>query len=175
MKGVFLGACLQRHEKYDIDYNDIDTNTGCNLICDMLDIDLSKYDFVLASPPCNYYSRANYRRNVSFYALSTKNLLPTVIEKCSLSGKPFLIENVRNNVLFQQCGIFDLCNKYKLFVYYVGRHTYFTNIMINLQCYQTIDYVVKKQYYSNNLGNYRQGGDNVKKVFEIFLEKIVDK
>ena len=27
MKGIFLGACLERHEMYDMDYNDIDPKT----------------------------------------------------------------------------------------------------------------------------------------------------
>lgn len=172
MKGVFLGACLQRHYNYDIDYNDIDSSTGCNLICDMLQVDLSSYDYLLASPPCNYYSRANYRRNVSPYALSTKHLLPGILEKFALTGKPFLVENVRNTVIFNQEHIFDICSKYNIFVYFVGRHTYFTNIFVNLNCSQTVDYVANKQYYSSSLNNYRQGGKNVHKVFEIFLNYI---
>ena len=172
MKGIYLAACLARHPNYNIDYNDIDDKFGCNIICDMMDVDLTKYDYIIASPPCNYYSRANYRRDISEYALSTKHLLPQILEKCGKLNKPFLIENVRNKVVMKQKGIFDICNKYNIFVYFVGRHTYFTNQFINLTCKQKIDHVAKQIYYSKNLNKYRQGGENVHNVIEIWLEYI---
>ena len=40
MKGIYLAACLARHPKYDLDYNDIDDKFGCNIICDMMQVDL---------------------------------------------------------------------------------------------------------------------------------------
>lgn len=172
MKGIYLAACLARHSNYDMDYNDIDDKFGCNIICDMMDVDLTKYDYIIASPPCNYYSRANYRRDISEYALSTKHLLPLILEKCGKLNKPFLIENVRNTVVMKKEGIFDICNKYNIFVYFIGRHTYFTNQFVNLACRQKIDYVDKQRYYSTNFDNYRQGGENVHNVIEIWLEYI---
>ncbi|NLN50339.1 MAG: hypothetical protein GX149_01775, partial [Acholeplasmataceae bacterium] len=48
---------------------------------DMLDIDLNGYDLIIATPPCNYYSRANYRRKTSKYSNDTKHLLPEIISK----------------------------------------------------------------------------------------------
>lgn len=111
MKGVYLGACRAYHPNYDLDYNDIVPCYHNNIICDMLAVDLDNYDFIIATPPCNYYSRANWRRNTSEYSLKTKHLLPDIIEKCSISGKPFIIENVRNYNLFRKEGIIDLCEK----------------------------------------------------------------
>ena len=175
MKGIYLAACLARHPKYDLDYNDIDDKFGCNIICDMMQVDLSKYDYIIASPPCNYYSRANYRRDTSDYALSTRHLLPSILEKLGKQNKPFLVENVKNKKLMAKCGIFKICDKYNIFVYFVGRHTYFTNQFVNLSCKQKIDYVAKGSYYSTNPNNYRQGGENVHNVIEIWLEYIHQK
>ena len=172
MKGIFLGACLERHEMYDMDYNDIDPKTNCNIICDMLTVNLDNYDFLIASPPCNYYSRANYRRDTSKYALETKHLLPDILEKFAKTNKPFLVENVRNNVQFKKAGIFDICKKYNITVQYVGRHTYFTNFNVDLQCTQKKECVQKHSHYSLSKNNYRQGGENVYIVIEKWLSKL---
>ena len=177
LKGVYLGSCRAYHPNYDLDYNDIVPETcHINLLCDMLSVDLNQYDYIIASPPCNYYSRANYRRNVSDYSLNTKHLLPDILIKCAESNKPFIVENVRNAKLFKAEGIDSICSKYGILKYYVGRHTYFTNLFINLSCSQEIDF--HNRIYAKNHGlkcerqSYRQGGDNVYKVIEIFLEYV---
>lgn len=48
---------------YDVTYNDFYIQR--DLVCDMMEVDLSSFDILLASPPCNYWSRANYRRDIS--------------------------------------------------------------------------------------------------------------
>lgn len=177
MKGVYLGACRAYHPNYDLDYNDIVGGYHINIICDMMQVDLFKYDYILASPPCNYYSRANYRRDTSDYSLSTRHLLPCILEKCALSGKPFIVENVRSPKLFNKMGVDMICTKYGIIRYIIGRHTYFTNVFCNLTCKQQLDFhsknVASLLGYSERQ-SYRQGGDNVHNVFEIWLETVVN-
>lgn len=175
MKGIYLGACRAYHPNYNLDYNDIVPGYHNNIICDMLDVDLSKYDYVIAIPPCNYYSICNYRRDVSDYALKTKHLLPGCIIKLSESGLPFLIENVRNYPLFVKCGIIDLIKKYGLFCYEYGRHFYITNCMLNFNNIpQRFDFKNGgfRINYHDEFSKYNQGGYNVHVIVEYFLEMI---
>lgn len=176
LKGIYLAACKARHKNYDLDYNDIDNKYNCNIIGDMLSVDLTKYDYIIATPPCNYYSRANYRRDKSEYSLSTMHLLPTILEKLSQLNKPFIVENVRNSILFEKQGIYDIARKYNLHVQIVGRHTYFTNTFINLECEQQLDFHNKNTRKKLGLkfmeDSYRQGGINVYNVIEIWLNYI---
>lgn len=181
MKGVYLAACKARHSNYDIVYNDVDKKYNCDLTCDMLDVNLNDYDFIIASPPCNYYSRANYRRNSSLYSLNTKHLLPDIIYKLvnNCMNKYWIVENVRNPSLMKD--IFDFCNRSGVFIYEHGRHTYFTNIMINISGIpQSVDF--HSPSYARihccstepckTRNGYRQGGDNVYNVIEWWLEYI---
>ena len=59
MKGIYLFACRARHENYDLDYNDIDGKFGCNITGDAMKVNLKSYDFIIASPPCNWWSKAS--------------------------------------------------------------------------------------------------------------------
>ena len=52
----------------------------------------------------------------------------------------------------------------------VGRHTYFTNIDIDLSCTQQQDFVYGGKRV--NTDGYNQGGKNVYNVIEIFLREI---
>ena len=167
-KGLYLAARNDRHFDFDIIYNDIDPKYKCDITCDMLNVDLKDFDYLIATPPCNYYSRMNYRRDESKYALNTKHLLPCTLKKFALSGKPFLIENVRNDNIFKQEGIYDICNRYNINIYFLGRHTYFTNIFINLYCKQEYD------FYNHGIRRHPniQGGNNVHNVIEIWLKYI---
>ena len=108
---------------FTVIYNDYLVPSDLN--CDMLEVDLAPFDILIASPPCNYYSRANYRRDTSSYALSTKHLLPCILEKFIQADKPFIIENVLNKRL-----MFDMINNLPFGVFYceIGRHCFFTNI-----------------------------------------------
>lgn len=92
--------------------------------CDCLDVDLTPFDILIATPPCNYWSKANYRRNRSAVALATKHLLPTLLQKFEATGKPFIIENVDNINLMER--------EFQATKHYWFRHchhVYFTNRM----------------------------------------------
>lgn len=177
MKGIYLGACRAYHPNYDLDYNDIVAGYHINVICDMLQVDLSKYDYIIATPPCNYYSRCNYRRDTSSYALATRHLLPDILVKAALSKKLFIVENVRNKNLFSSCGIYKICDKYGIFSYEYGRHTYFTNVMINfIGIKQRQDFLCGgiRINYGDKLSSYNQGGFNVHNVIEYWLSVVND-
>ena len=117
MQGIYLAACKARHPNYNIIYQDIDKKYNCDLSGDMLEIDLTPYDYIIATPPCNYWSKANPYYKTSEYALKTKDLLPAIIEKLALLNKPFIIENVKNFKRMSENGIFNLCNKYGIYIY----------------------------------------------------------
>ena len=76
MKGIYLCAKNHRISGVNLDYNDIEPFPGITHCCSCEEIDLTKYDYIIATPPCNYYSRANYRRETSKIAQETKHLLP---------------------------------------------------------------------------------------------------
>ena len=124
MKGIYLFACKARHENYNLDYNDIDKKYDCNIIGDAMGVDLNPYDYIIASPPCNYWSKANPYYKTSEYSLNTKHLLPDIIEKLGKQEKPFIVENVKNVKRMKENGIFNLINKYSLYYCFVGRHIY---------------------------------------------------
>lgn len=172
MKGIYLAAYKANHPNYNIVYQDI--NDKRDIGGDMMEIDLEDYDFIIATPPCNYWSRANYRRDRSPYALQTKHLLPEIIHKLCSQNKPFIVENVKNKKRFGEIGLFDVpCH-----VYFVGRHTYWTNIEMKVDDIiqkPIIDYKNGKKRFmsSQNLGrDERQGTSEVCQVVERFLETI---
>lgn len=164
MKGIYICARKHRLFGYDIDYNDIEAFDGINLCMDAYNIDdkmLEKYDFIIATPPCNYYSRANYRREISTVAQITKNLLPHCIGLCLRSGKPFIIENVCNDTLLPKadCFMFDF-----------GQHTFYTNVFMP-QFDKRLAVRQNKQHISRNK---RDGNANVDLVIRTFLEVIYE-
>lgn len=165
MKGIYLAAYEANHPDYDLDYQDI--NGKRDIAGDMMDVDLQKYDFVIATPPCNYWSVCNYRRDSSKYALLTRHLLPDIISKLCSIGKPFLVENVRNSTLFKKYNLYD----FPCFIYFIGRHTYWTNVLLSTDILQRQDFksggrVIK---YSDMVNCHHQGGFNVHNVVEHFL------
>lgn len=163
MKGIYLATYKAYHPNYTMDYNDIEkTSYHVNIIGDMLSIDLVNYDYIIATPPCNYWRRANYRREISEYSQLTKHLLPNIIDKCIESGKPFIIENVKNEKMFIRHGLY---NK-QCYIYKIGRHTYWTNILMNDKINQQDDDIQSLS------GSNRQGGKNVHEVIEYWLESI---
>lgn len=172
MKGIYLASFRALHEDHDIVYQDI--NGERDIAGDMMDVDLSPYDYIIATPPCNWWSRANYRRNQSEYALKTKHLLIDIIDKLVHQDKPFIIENVRNDKKFTEYGLFN----YFVYVYKVGRHTYWSNIAMDLshihQQAKTEIVDGKKRYRSSqNLSqSKRQGGEEVHEVVEYFINFI---
>lgn len=126
----------------------------------MLKVDLNEYDLLVASPPCNYWSRANYRRETSVYAQETKHLLPEIINKLSKLGKPFIVENVINKVLMR-----EIIDNFDFKYFEHGRHSYFTNSDFNykdvVQIPEDVQYTSPKK---------RQGGHNVNAVFQAFID-----
>lgn len=172
MKGIYLGAFKALHLAYDLVYQDI--NGERDLGGDMMDIDLSNYDFIVATPPCNFWSRANYRRYSSEYSLRTRHLLPGILHKLILLNKPFIVENVRNKKMFSEYGLFDL----PCYVYFVGRHTYWSNIKLDFSGINQVpltDYKDGKKRYlsSQNLPRHlRQGGNEVHECIDVFLSKV---
>lgn len=165
MKGIYLGAFKANHPNYKIVYQDI--NGKRDLPGDMKFVDLQCYDFVICTPPCNYYSRANWRRESSEYALKTRHLLPYMLIKLIWHNnyKPFIVENVLNDSMFEKLGYF----KFPCFIYKIGGHTYWTNVLLPVSCIDQIKQ--NKQYISRSA---RQGGVNVHNVIEMFLSIIHD-
>lgn len=167
MRGIYLCCGRARHFNYDIVYQDIDHRFG-NLVCDALEVDLSPFDFIIATPPCNWWSRANPYYKRSQYALSTKHLLPDLLTKLAHTKKPFILENVINKKRMTSEGVFDLSDYLGLYYQFVGRHTYWTNIPIDLTCPQHKDF----RYGGRRINSdgHNQGGSNVHVVVEKWLE-----
>lgn len=170
MKKVIYLASGRAKLKYpNVIYNDYKEKR--DLVCDMMQVNLEDYDILIATPPCNYYSRANYMRETSIYAQETKHLLPSIIDKFIRTGKPFIVENVRNEPLFNKLGLY---NK-NCFIYKHGRHTYWTNIMFNPSGIpQEFDFKSIPGYGCIRLKSYVQGGKNVNDVLDYFLEVLLD-
>ena len=166
MKGIYLCCGRARHFSHDIVYQDVDPRYG-DLVCDVLDVDLSIYDFFIATPPCNWWSRANPYYKTSTYSLLTKHLLPDVISKLASFGKPFIVENVINKKRMTAEGIFKLSDSLGLYHQFVGRHTYWTNALINLDCLQHQDFRYGGRRI--NKDGHNQGGSNVHAVIEKWL------
>ena len=144
-----------------------------------MDIDLTPYDFIIATPPCNYWSIARGNR-CSQYSLDTKHLLPDIITKLSKTGKPYIVENVINKKRFKENSIYDIAERANCFIYYIGRHTYFTNIelsndevkTLNEQNRQDFKYHGQVIKYDDMENKKHQGGYNVHLVIDYFLNKV---
>lgn len=171
MSKILYGCCYKADLEIEgITYIDIIPNLkkshGCDYLCkDIRQVDFNEFDIILCSPPCNYYSRGNYRRDSSAYSLSTRDLLPLCINRAYKTNKPFIIENVRNMNMFKKL---DIPNN--IFIYEFGRHTYFSNVMFSLenlpQINDNINYIASTK---------RQGGFNVNVVFKRFLSVCLNK
>lgn len=180
MRAIYLGAYEALHPNFDVIYQDI--NDKRDLGGDMLDIDLTLYDFIIATPPCNFWSIARGNR-CSQYSLDTKHLLPDIIKKCFDSGKPYVVENVINKKRFAENGIYDLVEEVGCYVYYIGRHTYFTNIKLDEnelkelenQNRQDFRYGGKVIMYEDMQNKKHQGGYNVHIVIDYLLKKLAYK
>ena len=129
MQLIFYG-CARKHRLSGsiaqvIITNNIEPKFLCNITFDiriLIKSDyLSQFDAFIFTPPCNYYSHANWRRDISSIALETKDILPLCLEFAINSGKPFIVENVLNKTFFK-----DL---YPQFQFCCGGHTYWSNIL----------------------------------------------
>lgn len=160
MKGIYLFSCIAIHKNFDLVYQDINGNRDIG--GNAFDIDLSQYDYIIATPPCNYYSKINNKRDESEYALKTKDYLPMIIAKLLEFNKPFIVENVINESLIPHQYDYDC------YVYKVGGHSYWTNI--RLDHIYDLPYVKQNKTKDNTL--FRQGGYNVHLAVEYFLRVI---
>ena len=169
-KIIYLAAHEANHPNYEITYQDI--NGKRDIDGDMMDVDLTPYDIIIATPPCNYWSIANYRRETSEYSQKTKHLLPKILEKLAFQDKPFIIENVRNYKLFQKNGLFD----YPVYIYEYGRHTIWTNVPFIIKPTKDDSFNYKKDSKGNwNVfasKNARQGGKQVHSIINYWLEVV---
>lgn len=167
MPGIYLCSRKDRYDNFDIVYNDIDARylndltSSKRIVADCNFINYLDYDFIIATPPCNYYSRANYRRETSKYAQDTKHLLPTILNTCTDFDVPFIVENVLNDSLLphqydKYCRVFDF-----------GGHRFWTNVIFDIS-----DLVPVKQNKQNVCRNKRDGNANVHMVIERFLASI---
>lgn len=165
MKGIYLCSRSHRIPGIRCDYNDIESYPGINILKDALYVDLSDYDYIICTPPCNYYSKANYRRDVSDVANQTKHLLPILLNRLYMLDKPFIVENVNNKVLFDKAGLFDYDD---LIVFSFGGHTFWTNIKFTIpnKC------LAVKQDKQNVCRNKRDNNYNVDLIIKLFLSEI---
>ena len=161
MLGIYLGAYKAYHPGYNIVYQDI--NGKRDLGGDMLDVDLTKYDFIIATPPCNFWSKATNPNSYSNYALTTGHLLPDILSKLCKQEKPFIVENVVNKKRMAAYGVFNN----NCFIYFVGRHTYFTNVLLSVE-----NIIQPAEHIQKYARTKRQGGEYVHQIIEIFLETI---
>lgn len=165
MKKIIYLASFRAILKFkNVTYQDIKENRdikGC-----MLDVELKDYDILVATPPCNYYSKANYRRENSDYSQKTKHLLPAILKKFIETGKPFIVENVRNSRIFSEIGIYKL----GCFVYHINRHTYFSSHMLPINSEMI---KCKPSGIKNKSKSARQGGDEVNDIIELFIETLL--
>lgn len=171
---IYLASYKALHLNYDIVYQDI--NGKRDIAGDMLSVDLVNYDVLIATPPCNYWSRANYRRHTSVYSQRTKHLLKDILIKFIQYDKPFIVENVVNKKLMKQEGVFFLVDYDNVYYYEIGRHCYFTNLFIpDFDLKQMRDDLAnfEKENVANLNKEKRQGGKQIHYVIEKFLDLVV--
>lgn len=170
MLNVFYG-CAYRHRPIHKNINvytfDIDPKTYCSQTGDIREILknheswLTGFDGLIFTPPCNYYSRANWRRESSDIAQKTKDLLPLCLDFCVAHGLPFLVENVQNSTLLK-----DLYPKLQ---FVIGGHTFWSNI---LQAGDFVGLICPKQNKQYVNREKRNGNWVVDFVIHTFLERV---
>lgn len=157
LKGIYLGAYTAYHPDHDIVYQDI--NGKRDLGGDMLDIDLTPYDYIIATPPCNWYSRARRGKVIKTdYAERTKHLLPCIMRKLERLGKPYIVENVLNRNRVPEGR--DLNYKW-------GGHNWWTNVPLQ---FDNLEKKPQRKRYLQSKD--RQGGHNVHVVIEMFINTV---
>ena len=171
MINVFYG-CARRHRPFhynvNVITNDIDKKCYSNLTGDIRDILkrdfwIKRFDAYIFTPPCNYYSRANWRRETSPVAQETKDLLPLCLDFAVNSGHWFLVENVLNKTMFK-----DLYPQYQ---FTFGGHTFWSNVLSKKDVLGLTAPKQNKQYVSRNM---RDGNYAVDLVINMFLQEISD-
>jgi len=106
--GATKGMQDAGHHVTGVDINSQPKYCGDDFIQgDALTVDLSDFDFVWASPPCQAHTAARHSHGREYL-----DLIPQTREKLISSGKPYIIENVPGAPLLRPvllCGsMFDL-------------------------------------------------------------------
>ena len=172
MKIIYLASFKAHHPGWNMTYQDI--NGLRDIGGDMMEVDLDPYDVIIATPPCNYYSRANIAKykgtlKANSYSVITRHLLPDIINKLSKQDKPFIVENVRSTEIDK---IISKTPSH-VFVYQIGRHTYWTNIPFNASnIEQKYDFEYGGKPVRDLSKHQRQGGQNVHNVIEWWLKVV---
>ena len=172
MKGIYLCANKARHPDFNIVYQDIDPKCKCDILGDMFEVDLTPFDFIVCTPPCNWWSKTNPYYYKSFYALSTRHLLPCALIRLAALGKHFIVEGVKNIKRYTENHIFRICAEYHIKYQIVGRHIYFSNIDVDLSCPQIQDFRYGGVRVNND--GYNPGGTNVYNCIQIWLNFVVN-
>lgn len=168
IKVIYL--CAKDHRLKLIDgvkvyYNDIKAYLKpLDFECDCLDVDIEEYDLLIATPPCNYWSKANYRRESSKVAQDTKHLLPVILHRFAASGKPYIVENVQNEPLMAR----EINDLYAFYWFVANNHMFFTNALCDLFDMKYPPQNKAKLQYGHRDDNYV-----VDFVFNRWLEKMV--
>lgn len=174
MLNVFYG-CARKHRPFNdqvlITTNDIAKKCYCSITGDIRKIInhqfdwLSSFDGWIFTPPCNYYSRANWRRETSKIAQETKDILPLCLQFCidGSSTVPFLIENVQNAPIFKDW--------YPSYQFVLGGHTFWSNV---LNASDFLGYELPKQNKQYVCRNKRDNNFVVDLVINVFLKKVAD-
>ena len=168
MLNVFYG-CARKHRPFHyfahVITNDIDKKCYSNLTGDirvvLKTLWVRRFDAYIFTPPCNYYSRANWRRETSQVAQETKDLLPLCLDFAVNSGHYFLVENVLNKTMFK-----DLYPQYQ---FTFGGHTFWSNVLSKKDVEGLYAPKQNKQFVSRNK---RDGNYAVDLVINMFLEEI---
>lgn len=170
-KIIYLASFQANHPGHDITYQNI--NGERDIAGDMMEIDLTPYDIIIATPPCNFYSKLNRFRHTSKYAQETKHLLPEIIKKLHKLKKPYIVENVRSHIIND---LIKTQKYYDDFIIQHGRHTYWTNIPFNPKgIKQNFDFKATGKRGDGKIGviaKNKQGGSNVHEVIEFWLKVV---
>lgn len=171
MKILYLAAGKAVLNYDNVIYNDLLIKRDINK--NMLDVDINDYDLIIATPPCNYWSKANCNIN-SKYSQETKNLLPNILKKLSNSNKNYIIENVINKKRMKENGVFNIEGNWFYFEH--GRHCYFTNDIMFKNIIYNVKQIKDFKYGGRfiNKGDNRQGGSNVNNVFNDYINFYLD-
>jgi len=164
-KIIYLAAGYAKLQEPGVVYNDLIIPRENRQ--DMLEVDLSQYDILIATPPCNFYSYARGAKKPSEYALSTAHLLLEIIIKFYETGKPFIVENVTNKNTLDF--IWAMSADLGLYRFKHARHTYITNIKFDIDSVPK-EFDFKTGGYFINTFSDRQGGNQVSAILDLFIK-----
>jgi DNA (cytosine-5)-methyltransferase 1 len=95
-----IGMDIKHGKRYPFEYIRKD-------VMELRPEDLDEYDVIHASPPCQTFSATRHLRNAQGKGTTKKDLLAQVRSLLVVSGKPYVIENVKGAPLIdavQVCG-----------------------------------------------------------------------